>query len=266
MAVRVRFCSPRQVLEPCDLEGFRYQVDPYIGCEHHCYYCYALNQAETCWEEEILMHHDIASPLSRELSTLEPQPIYMGWNTDPYQPSEAIHQQTRQVLELLAQRDFSVCILTKSDLVVRDIDLLVKMKDSSVGISIAFQEEDVRRLFEAHSPPNEERIEALKTLKGAGVETYSLICPVMPFITDVESLLEMVAPYADTIWFYGLSMESEDDRNWQNVRAVLDHHFPEMTEQYRQIAFSADHPYWMGLRALLEQIQLDRRLNLRIEL
>lgn len=266
MAVRVGLCSPRQVLEPCELEGFHYQVDPYIGCEHHCYYCYALNQAETCWEEEILIHHDIAGTLAGELSPLEPQTIYMGWNTDPYQPSEAIHQQTRQVLELLAQRDFSVCILTKSDLVVRDIDLLAKMKDSSVGISVGFQDDDVRRLFEAHAPPNEGRIEALKSLKDAGIETYTLICPVMPLITDVESLIETVAPYADTIWFYGLSIEDEGDRNWGNVRAILDRHFPEMTEQYRQIAFSPDHPYWLELRARLEQMQLDRRLNLRIEL
>jgi DNA repair photolyase len=266
MAVRVGLCSPRQVLEPCELEGFHCQVDPYIGCEHHCYYCYALNQAETCWEEETLIHQNIAGTLSRELSLLEPQAIYIGWNTDPYQPSEAIHQQTRQVLELLAQRDFSVCILTKSDLVVRDIGLLAKMKDSSVGISIAFQDDDVRRLFEAHAPPNEGRIEALKRLKDAGIETYTLICPVVPFVTEVEPLIELVAPYADTIWFYGLSMEDERGRNWQNVKAILDHHFPEMTEQCRQIAFSADHPYWTELRARLEQIQLDRGLNLRIEL
>jgi DNA repair photolyase len=266
MAVKVNLCSPRQVLEPCQLEGFHYQVDPYIGCEHHCYYCYALNQAETCWEEEILMHHDIAGTLSRELSLCKPQPVYMGWNTDPYQPSEAIHQQTRRVLELFAHRGFSVCVLTKSDLVVRDIDLLTTMKDSSVGISTAFQDEDVRCLFEAHAPPNEDRIKALKRLKDAGIETYTLICPVMPFISDVESLIDMVAPYADTIWFYGLSMEDEQGRNWQNLRAILARHFPQMAKQYREIAFSSDHPYWMELRTRLEQIQVDRELNLRIEL
>ncbi len=266
MTAKMGVCSPRQILEPCGLEGIPYQVDPYIGCEHHCYYCYALNQAETRWEEEILMHHDIVGTLSRELAALEPQTIYMGMNTDPYQPSESIHRQTRQVLELLAQRSFSVCVLTKSDLVMRDIDLLADMSRSSAGVSIAFQDDHVRRLFEASAPPNERRIEAIKRLKHAGVETYALICPVMPFITDVEAAIEMVAPYADTIWIYRLNMTAEEDRNWRNVRDILERHFPEMTDRYRQIAFSDVHPYWMEVRTKLEQIQQSRRLNLRIEL
>jgi DNA repair photolyase len=266
MAVRVGVSSPRRVLEPCELEGLSYQVDPYLGCEHHCYYCYALNQAETCWEEEILMHQDMVDRLSQELSALDPQTIYVGMNTDPYQPSEECDQQTWQALDLLAQRGFSACLLTKSDLVVRDVDLLLRMKGSSAGISIAFQDEDVRRRFEAHAPSNERRIEALKALKEAGVETYTLICPVMPFITDVEPLIEMVVEYSDTIWIYRLSMEDDQDRNWQNVRGILDHGFPGLTEQYRRIAFSGEHPYWTELRARLEQVQLDGPLNLRIEL
>lgn len=264
--MRVRRCSSRQILQPCSLEMFAYQLDPYIGCEHHCYYCYALNQAETDRTEEIIIHQDIVGQLAHELSTLESQTIYTGWNTDPYQPSEGIYRQTRRVLEFLAQQGFSVCILTKSDLVARDIDLLASMPGSSAGISIAFQNEDVRRLFEAKAPPNKRRIEALKRLKNAGIETYTLICPVMPYITDVESLIQTVVRYADTIWIYALSMGADGDRNWQNIRGILDRHFPEMTERYRQIAFSATHYYWAELRQRLEELQLEKRLNLRIEL
>lgn len=258
--------SSRQILQPCSLEMFDYQIDPYIGCEHHCHYCYTLNNAETDSTKEILMHQDIVGQLNQELSKFEPQAIYLGMNTDPYQPSERTHQQTRQVLELLAQQGFSVCILTKSDLIVRDIDLLTSMPRSSAGISIAFQDEHIRRLFELKAPPNKNRVEALKKLKDAGIETYTLINPVMPFISVVESLIEMIATYADTIWLYGLSMESEEDRNWQNVRDILDRHFPELTEKYKQIAFSADHPYWTDLHQKLKKIQKQKQLNLRIEL
>lgn len=264
--MRISPCSPRPLLEPCSLKGFTYQLDPYIGCEHLCSYCYALNQAETDWAEEILIHRDLAGQLGRELSTLEPQRIYMGWNTDPYQPAERDQRQTRQALELLAQRGFSVSILTKSDLVVRDLDLLLRMAEPSVGFSIAFQDEQVRRYFEAKAPPNGRRLAALKKLKAAGIRTYTLICPVMPFITDVAALIEMVAPYADSIWIYGLRMEAEGDRNWQNVRSILDRHFPELAERYREIAFSASHPYWAELRRELEEIQRESRLDLRIEL
>ena len=263
--IKVRECSRQQVIQPCSLELFNYQIDPYIGCEHHCHYCYTLNQADTDSTGEIFIHKDIIAQLSHEISTLEPQTIYMGMNTDPYQPCEKEYQQTRKVLEHLAQRGFSVCVLTKSELIVRDIDLFARMKGSSVGISIAFQDEQVRRLFEAKAPPNEKRIEALKMVRQAGIETYMLICPVMPFITDVESLIEKVAPYADTIWIYPLSMEKEKDRNWQNVKGILDRHFPDMTDRYRQIAFSTSHPYWTKLRRELDKLQQEKGFNLKIE-
>jgi DNA repair photolyase len=264
--MRVRSRSHRPILQPCSLEGYVYQLDPYIGCEHHCAYCYALNQAETDWREEIQVYHDLVSQLDRELSALEPQAVYIGWNSDAYQPCEEIYRQTRQALELLAQKGFSVCILTKSDLVTRDVDLLAGMPGSSVGVSIAFQDDQVRRLFEANTPPNARRIAALERLKEAGIETYALVCPVMPFITDVRALIEAVAPFADTMWIYPLEMAAEGDRNWQNVQRVLDRHFPGMTEEYRQVAFSTAHPYWAELRQELERLQLESQLNLRIEI
>jgi DNA repair photolyase len=264
--MKVGLASRGAILQPCSLEGYAHQLDPYIGCEHHCYYCYALNRAETDWMEEILMHRDFVRQLRHELSGLEPQAIYMGWNTDPYQPAERGHRQTRQALELLAHRGFSVCILTKSDLITRDIDLLATMPDPSAGVSIAFQDEDVRRLFEANAPPNKRRVAALKALKDAGIRTYTLICPVMPFLTDVEALIEMVAPFADRIWIYPLSMEAEEDRNWRYVKEILDRHLPELTERYREIAFSAAHPYWTRLRRKLEEFQGKTGLDLRIEL
>jgi DNA repair photolyase len=265
-AMKIRQRETGQILQPCSLEWFAYQIDPYIGCEHHCHYCYTLNQTDTDATKEIIIHRDLAGQLKRDLSALEPQTVYMGMNTDPYQPCERAYEQTRQVLKLLAERAFAVCVLTKSDLTVRDIDLFAKMKGSSVGISIAFQDERVRQLFEAKAPPNEKRTRALKNLKQAGIETYALLNPVMPFITDVGQLIEMVAPYADTIWIYGLSMEKERDRNWQNVKRILNRHFPDLTEKYRQIAFSKDHPYWAELRRELERLQREKGLNLRIEL
>lgn len=263
--MKIRTCSHRKILNPCSLDMYKYQVDPYIGCEHLCYYCYALNDAETDWRKEILIHEDI-NQLSEEISLIEPQIIYMGMNSDPYQPCESSLKQTRKVLELFVERGFSASILTKSGLVTRDSDLFTRMPDSSVGISIAFQNDEIRRIFESKAPPNKERIEALKKLNSAGIETYTLICPVMPFITDVEYLIELVAPYSDTIWVYGLHMNSENAPNWQNVKSILDQYFPNMKEKYRKIAFSRDHPYWTGIRQNLEKIRLSKDVNLRIEL
>jgi DNA repair photolyase len=264
--MKVRTCSKRKIVQPCSLRGYAYQIDPYIGCEHHCYYCYALNQAETDWNEEILIYPDFAAQLSDELAEIDPQPIYLGWYCDPYQPSEEFHLQTRVALQTLAQKGFSFCILTKSGLVTRDIDLIAQMPGSSVGFSIAFHDETIRRIFEVNAPANDGKLKALQQLKASGVRTYTLVCPVMPFITEAETLIEMVAPHSDTIWFYALSMEKETDRNWRFVSQILDEHFPELTEQYRRIAFSSTHSYWAELHKKLERLNLTKRLDFRIEL
>ncbi len=263
--MKVCVSSRKQIFKLCSLRSYTYQIDPYIGCEHLCYYCYALNDAETDWTQEILIYQDFVDSLEQELSTLKPQPVYFGWNSDPYQPAEENYRYTRQAIEILAERGFSVSILTKSDLVLRDVDVIKQMPESSVGLSIAFQEEDVRELFEAKAQPNHRRIAALKSLKEAGIETYALICPIMPFISDLEALIGMAAAHADTLWFYGLSMNEPGDRNWRYVRKILDDHFPELMEKYHRIAFSSNHPYWLKLRHKLEEIKLKSHLNMKIE-
>jgi len=88
----------------------------------------------------------------------------------------------------------------------------------------------------------------------------------MPFITNLESVIEQVAPYSDTIWVYRLNMESEETANWQSLQSILNKHFPELTEQYRKIAFSGNDPYWIEVRTSLEEIQKKKCLNLRIRI
>jgi DNA repair photolyase len=254
----------RPILEPCSVPGLAYQLDPYVGCEHGCCYCYAQNDPGVT--DEVAVRPGLPGRLEAELARLEPQRIYIGWATDPYQPAEAVHGQTRRALDVLERRGFGACVLTKSGLVTRDADVLARMPDSSAGVSIAFPDENVRRLFEPHAPPNEARIRALEALKAAGVTTYALVCPVMPFITDVEALVDAVAPHVDTVWFYALAMQRDTDRNWRSVRAVLDQHFPGLRELYEDIAFSPEHAYWGRLRGTLRDLAADVGPEMRIEL
>lgn len=113
--VKVRPFPFARLIAPCKLEGYSYQLDPYSGCEHQCCYCYALNGAQTDWSQEILTPLDIAGQLGRELAAIQPQTIYIGMNSDPYQACEEKCRQTRAALELFGSRGFSVCLLTKSD-------------------------------------------------------------------------------------------------------------------------------------------------------
>jgi len=241
-------------------------VDPYIGCEHYCYYCYALNQAETDWRQEVLIYEDIKSQLESELVGIEPQTIYMGWITDPYQPCEAEYRQTRQVLELLLEKGFSVSILTKSDLVLRDMNLLQQMDAAGVSASVAFNDNRTRRLFEANTVDTERRIEALHQLKAARVRTSALLCPVIPYITDAVQLIELLAPCTDVIWIYGLSILDRSDLSWLNMQKILNREFPDLLEQIESVTFSKEHSYWAKLRDELVTLKNDRQLNLNIHL
>jgi DNA repair photolyase len=197
---------------------------------------------------------------------MPPQTIYMGWQTDPYQPCEAECRQTRRVLELFLEKGFSASILTKSDLVLRDTDLLLKMDEAAVSVSVAFNDNDVRRLFESHTMDTEARINAIRKLKTAGLSTSALICPVIPYITDVMPLIDMVAPHTDKIWIYGLSMLNRTDQNWQNLESILENHFPGLKRHIETVVFSRNHSYWEKLRRELMQLQKDRNLNLSIHL
>ena len=264
--MKVSKCSYRSIVEPCSLKNRDYQIDPYIGCEHHCHYCYALNQAETDWTKEIFIHQDITSQLSEELAKISPQTIYMGWITDPYQPSEAKYRQTRRVLELLLERGFSASILTKSDLIVRDMDILQEMNSASVSVSVAFTENHIRQQFEAQTIDTEMRIGALKKLRSGGIGTSALLCPVIPYITEVMPLIDMLVPYTDVIWIYSLSIIEHSDSNWQNIQAILRRHFPDLKEKIEEVIFSDDHSYWADIRQELEELQKDRQLNLNIHL
>jgi len=267
--MNIKSCSNSLILNPCTLQGINYQVDPYIGCEHYCYYCYycyALNQAQTDWRKEIRIHEDIAGHLETELTKITPQAIYMGWQTDPYQPCETQYRQTRQVLKLLLEKNFSVSILTKSDLVLRDMDLLQNMSSASVSFSLAFNDDSTRRLFEANTMDNEKRIKALRSLKQAGIRTGVLLCPVIPYISDAVQLIDVLAPYVDVIWIYGLSMNNRSDKNWLNIKTILNHEFPDLLEQIEAAVFSKEHIFWALLRETLEILKNDRQLNLNIRL
>jgi DNA repair photolyase len=262
--MKVSTCSYRPILVPCRLKNHDYQIDPYVGCEHACYYCYALNQAETDWSKEVLIYEDIAGQLHGELENVSSQTIYMGYYTDPYQPCEAEYRQTRQVLELLLEKKYSVSILTKSDLVVRDVDILREMDHASVSVSVAFNDNRIRQKFEANTIDTEARVSALQKLREAGIKTSALICPVIPYITDVKPLIDWLAPLTDIIWIYGLSIEKRSDRNWQNLEIIFKEYFHDLMEPIEEIVLSKDHQFWTQLREELEDIQKDRQLVLSI--
>lgn len=264
--MKIAKCSWRPLLNPCDLDRFNYQMDTYIGCAHYCYYCYVLQQTETDWREEILIHGDLEQRLAEELSGKYPQPVYIGYHSDPYQPCEADQKQTRRALQILSDRGFSAGFLTKSDLFLRDLDLISSMERASVSISVAFDSSRTRRLFEDNTISTKRRIKALKEAKRAGITTGALLCPVIPYITESLSLLEQLSDCADTIWVYGLSADPDNpsDIGWKNTREILTDQFPDLADQAQAAVMSRNHPFWVALRRDIDTFDPDGSLDLRI--
>ncbi len=264
--MKISLSSTESIITPCGLQGIDYQIDPYVGCEHYCYYCYVLPQAVTDWSQEIRIHSKLIQRLEKELEAIAPQTIYLGYHTDPYQPQEADLFQTRKILELLLEKGFSASILTKSDLVLRDLDILKQMDAPHVSVSVAFNDNKTRNLFEANTVDTEKRIEALKQFKAADIATGALLCPIIPYITDPVQLIEILAPHTDVIWIYGLGFKDPSGVNWLNVREILNRHFSDQLEQIKAAVFSTDHDYWAGLRKKLAVVNKNRKLNLNIHI
>lgn len=258
--------NSHSVLIPCSLESFEYQLEPYFGCGHQCLYCYALCRAGGQWESRVKPYADMPARLQAAIAGLEPQAIYMGLYCDPYQPAEAEEGQTRQALRILGEAGFSASILTKSDLVMRDLDLLADMPEASVGVSLGFSDDRLRRELEEDAPTNERRIAALKAAKAAGLITSVLICPVLPFLSDLKALLQSLEDSADFVWIYPLAMNNQIDPNWQNVWRVVSVRYPDLAAEFKQAVFDRDHAYWQEQRSIAGEMEKNSRAQYRIRL
>jgi len=261
-----KICPPRNILHPSSLLDFKHEIGPYYGCEHNCHYCYAHDTEETDWSKEIMIHQDFAAQLKEEIKGLVKQTLFIGKDTDPYQPIEKRLQHTRQTLEILSVSGHAACILTKSDLVVRDIDLLLGMRGSSVGMSFSFQTERSREIFEANAPSTRRRLDALRELKRAGIETYALISPVMPLITNITMQINMLKEIVDTIWVYRLEMNSVDAQSWKNIENIMAESFPQILRLFKEITFNKNHRYWTEMKATLEKIRSELNIGLVVEI
>jgi DNA repair photolyase len=184
--------------------GFDRSINPYRGCEHGCIYCYARPSHAYLglspgldFETRLTYKADAAALLRTELSrpSYRCAPIMLGANTDPYQPVERRLRVTRSILEVLLEARHPVSIVTKSALVLRDLDLLVPLAQQQlvhVMVSLTSLDAELKRLLEPRAASPAARLGAIRGLAEAGVPVGTLIAPVIPVITDaeLEALLE----------------------------------------------------------------------------
>lgn len=221
MGLIIKEIKVKSVLTKSGIPGADYCINPYVGCFHGCRYCYATfmkrftNHTEP-WGKFVDVKINAPEVLEKQIKRAARGSIIISSVTDAYQPIEARYKLTRKCLEVLLHHQFSIDILTKSPLVLRDMDLIKRFKDISVGITITTDDEGMRKVFEPNAPSISARVNALKKLHENGIATYAFIGPVLPM--NPEALTERIKPYADSIIIDRMNYMSKTVRIYRQLK------------------------------------------------
>ena len=243
--------------------GF-WSINPYVGCEFGCTYCYARDThrwvmeradgpsalpPEEAFEKEILVKAEVAEVLARTLKPAQVagHTLVIGTATDPYQPAERQFRLTRRILEVLrSYHGLSIGIITKSPLITRDLDLLQALSqrhEVSVNISLATADRRLARRLELRSPIPEARLRALRRLTEGGVYAGLLVAPIIPGVTDdwagLARLIE-AAKEAGARYVVGSALRLGPAARHRFL-PLLEQEFPELAERYRRHYAGKDH-------------------------
>lgn len=247
--------------------GIKYTLNLYRGCQHHCIYCDSRSECYGIadFDGEVLVKANAVELLDRELRSKRSKGyVGTGAMNDPYMPVERRLELTRRVLGVLAERRFPVHVLTKSDLVVRDLDLLAAIEAACggvtpgvvVSITITSADDGMARQLEPAAPPPSARFEALRKLSAHGICAGVLLMPVLPFLEDDPENIRQIVSRAHeagarhVIPSWGVTLR---DRQRDYFYAQLDQRFPGLRSRYEYTfgdAYSAYSPRASELESL----------------
>jgi len=194
--IKEKWC--KTALSPSKLPGLDYSLNPYLGCAHACRYCYVPNVLHVDRErwDDVYAKINIPTVLQKELRRKRKGIVGISTVTDAYQPAEVKYELTRKCLLVLLKKDFPIDIQTKSDLVLRDVDIIKKFSRAAVGITItSLNDEDVK-LLEPGAPSVKKRILAVRELADEGIYVYIFFGPVFPDI-EMEEVEEYIQTFID---------------------------------------------------------------------
>ncbi len=210
------------------LPGAEWVLNPYVGCGHNCLYCYAkfINRWRPTsygkwgsWVEVKINAPELVK--DKYIKGL----VFMSSICDAYQPLEKKLKLTRRILDNM-DKNIELSILTKSDLVLRDTDVLKQFKSVEIGFTVnSFAGKD-KKLFEPDSPDNSKRISALKTLKQKGFKTYAFVSPIIPDLIDLQGIISQTKNYVDYYFFEFINLRGAG----KQFKEVLKKEFPKSYE------------------------------------
>jgi len=238
----VRETTCKTVLNRCAIGD--YSLNCYTGCRHGCVYCYArfmqrFHPHPEPWGEFVDVKANAVEVLERQVRRMKPGAVFMSSACDGWQPLERERRLTRECCRLLVEHGFQVNVLTKSALVLRDLDIL-EGRTARIGVTVTTLDERLRTLWEPRTGSVDERFAIVAQARDAGLETAVMFGPLLPFLYDdqasVDALFERAADSdIDVIWVDALNPRP---KVWPAVSDLLDREFPDLRDRYRRILFS----------------------------
>ena len=249
--MKIKRIIVKNVLTKSNLPVADFSANPYVGCEHACKYCYAsfmkrfTNHSED-WGDFVDVKEWLSIKNPEKYSGKE---IFIGSVTDPYQPLEEKYSRTRKLLEELQGVNVKISIATKSDLILRDLDLIKTFPEARVSFSINTLDEAFRsQMDEAVSI--ERRLNAMKIFHNAKIRTTCFISPIFPVLSDVKAIIERTKNDCNLIWLENLNLRG--DYKECILKWVHDNH-PEFDELYYAIYRRKDLSYWFDLNEEIKE-------------
>lgn len=250
--VRIIKTKARSIYTKSGIPGADYAINQYVGCQFACRYCYAKFVCKWKpygeWGSWVEVKTNAPELARRRVDGT----VFMSSVSDPYQPIEKELKLTRRVLQFMDKRN-RLDVLTKSPLVVRDIDLFKLFDHVEVGLTVNTFEGREKELIEPFSPVQKARINALEELSEEGIRTYAFISPIIPGITDVEAVVRETRDFVDYFGFEVLNLRGAG----REFEELLKENFPE--------SYSVMTSGEKFARLLKELVELIKRLNVKTE-
>jgi DNA repair photolyase len=238
----VREVRCRTLLNRCSIEDYSFNC--YTGCEHGCGYCYArfmqrFHPHAEEWGQFVDVKVNAAEVLARQIRRLPPGDVFTCSACDGWQPVEEHYRLTRACCQLLLEAGFRLNVLTKSRLVLRDLDVFTG-RNVRVGVTITTPDEHWARIWEPRASSVADRVEVLRQAKARGLATSVMFGPLLPGVSDTDDALARLFALAaeakvDQVWTDVLNPRP---RVWVSVQEVLRRHRPELLERYRGLLFN----------------------------
>jgi len=205
-----------------------YTLDPYQNCEFGCAYC------DSTYDKTIYIKTNAIQQLEKEIKTIQKGTIIMGSVSDAYQKIEEKYKITRNLLEIIKQKKYPCHILTKSNLVLRDLDILSKM-ECTVTITIITLDKTISQIFEEEAPSPNERLKTIRQLSKAGIKTGIAMIPILPYIVEneLEEIIKSASKYkAEYVLHKHLELKGDQKDIFMEI---IKNFYPNLFEEYEKL-------------------------------